>query len=64
MQRDWIPLRPERVCEVAFDQLDAGRFRHPARFRRWRPDRTAESCGFDQLPVSAGLELAHALTPA
>jgi ATP-dependent DNA ligase len=59
MVRDWIPLRPERVCEVAFDQLDAGRFRHPARFRRWRPDREPASCGFDQLPRAAGTALAH-----
>jgi ATP-dependent DNA ligase len=47
---DWVPLRPELVCEVAFDQLDEDRFRHPARFRRWRPDRDPRSCTFDQLP--------------
>jgi ATP-dependent DNA ligase len=45
----WLPLRPERVVEVAFDQVDVDRFRHPARFRRWRPDRTAESCRLDQI---------------
>jgi ATP-dependent DNA ligase len=49
MALDWVPLAPERVCEVAYDQLDHGRLRHPARFRRWRPDRTASSCTFDQL---------------
>jgi ATP-dependent DNA ligase len=52
MVHDWVPLRPDRVCEVAFDQLDRGRFRHPARFRRWRPDREPRSCTFDQLEVA------------
>lgn len=46
---DWIPLRPQLVCEVAYDQLDGFRFRNPARFRRWRPDRDAPSCTMDQL---------------
>ncbi len=49
MTMDWVPLRPERVCEVAYETLDGGRFRHPARFRRWRPDRDAVSCTFEQL---------------
>jgi ATP-dependent DNA ligase len=46
---DWVPLRPERVCEVAHDQVDGGRFRNPARFVRWRPDRDPRSCTVDQL---------------
>jgi ATP-dependent DNA ligase len=49
MSLDWIPLAPERVAEVTFDRLDGLRFRHPARFLRWRPDRDAESCRIDQL---------------
>ncbi|MEV0720887.1 ATP-dependent DNA ligase, partial [Asanoa sp. NPDC050611] len=49
MTRDWIPLRPALVCEVGYDRPDGLRFRHPARFRRWRPDRTAASCTVDQL---------------
>jgi ATP-dependent DNA ligase len=49
MALDWVPLTPERVCEVAYDQLDHERLRHPARFRRWRPDRTPASCTLDQL---------------
>lgn len=48
MDLDWIPVRPERVCEVAYDQIDDGRFRYPARFRRWRPDRDPRSCTFEQ----------------
>ncbi len=51
MEHDWIPLRPERVCEVGFDQTDVDRFRHPARFRRWRPDREASSCQLSQIEV-------------
>jgi ATP-dependent DNA ligase len=53
MAMDWVPVRPDRVCEVAYDQLDDGRFRHPARFRRWRPDRDPRSCTFDQLETAA-----------
>jgi ATP-dependent DNA ligase len=49
MTLDWTALAPERVAEVAYDQLDGRRFRHPARFVRWRPDRDAGSCGLEQL---------------
>ena len=49
MEHDWVPLRPERVVEVAFDQVDGTRFRHPARLVRWRPDREPRSCTLDQL---------------
>ena len=52
MQQDWVPVAPVRVCEVAYDQLDRDRFRHPARFRRWRPDREPRSCTFEQLDAS------------
>jgi ATP-dependent DNA ligase len=48
-EQDWTPLAPELVCEVQFDQLDDHRFRHPARFRRWRPDRDPGSCTLEQL---------------
>ena len=53
MTQDWIPLRPERVVEVAYDHLDGTRFRHPARFVRWRPDREPRSCTFAQLEERA-----------
>jgi ATP-dependent DNA ligase len=49
----WVPLRVERVAEVTFGQLESGRFRHGVRFVRWRPDRTPESCGYEQLDVAA-----------
>ncbi len=51
MPQDWVPLAPVRVCEVAYNQLDRDRFRHPASFRRWRPDREPRSCTFEQLAV-------------
>jgi ATP-dependent DNA ligase len=51
MEHDWVPLAPVRVCEVAVDSIDTDRFRHPARFRRWRPDRDPRSCGMDQLVI-------------
>jgi ATP-dependent DNA ligase len=54
MGQDWVALAPVRVVEVAYDHLDGDRFRHPARFRRWRPDRDPASCRLD--------DLVHALT--
>jgi ATP-dependent DNA ligase len=43
------PVRPSLVCEVGYDQMEGNRFRHTARFLRWRPDREPESCGYEQL---------------
>jgi ATP-dependent DNA ligase len=48
MDQDWFPLAPELVCEVAYDQVDRCRFRHPARFRRWRPDLDPRGCTLAQ----------------
>jgi len=45
----WQPLRPERVCEVKYDHLQGDRFRHATTFVRWRPDKPAEACRYDQL---------------
>ncbi len=45
----WYPVRPELVAEVKYEQVTKGRFRGTTRLVRWRPDRTAESCGYDQL---------------
>jgi ATP-dependent DNA ligase len=53
MEQDWVPVAPVRVCEVAYDHVDGDRFRHPARFRRWRPDRDPDSCTFEQLETRA-----------
>ena len=54
----WEPLRPEQVCEVAYDHLQGDRFRHGTTFRRWRPDRLPQSCTYDQLEVVVPQELA------
>ena len=60
-QADWVRLRPELVCEVAFDQMQGGagghRFRHGSTFVRWRPDKTPGSCRYDQLASSVPAEL-------
>lgn len=45
----WFPVRPEIVVEVAFDHVTARRFRHAARFLRWRPDKAPGECSMDQL---------------
>ena len=54
----WEALRPELVCEVAYDHLQGDRFRHGTTFRRWRPDREPSSCTYDQLEVVVPEELA------
>jgi ATP-dependent DNA ligase len=45
-------LRPELVVEAAFEHLQGRRLRHTARFRRWRPDREARSCTYEQMDVA------------
>ncbi|MDI5961785.1 ATP-dependent DNA ligase [Streptomyces sp. SL13] len=57
----WVPLRPERVVEVAYDHMQGDRFRHTARFRRWRPDRTPSSCTYAQLEEPVRYDLADVL---
>ena len=46
---EWRPLRSELVVEVAFDQVTGERFRHGTRLLRWRPDKAARQCDFEQL---------------
>ncbi|MGW2994779.1 ATP-dependent DNA ligase, partial [Streptomyces sp. NPDC001193] len=57
----WVPLRPERVCEVAYDHMEGDRFRHTAQFRRWRPDREPAGCTYGQLEEVVGYDLAEVL---
>ncbi|MFG2895135.1 ATP-dependent DNA ligase [Streptomyces sp. NPDC048248] len=57
----WVPLRPERVCEVAYDHMEGDRFRHTAQFRTWRPDRTPESCTYAQLEEPVNYDLGELL---
>lgn len=53
----WIPIRPELVVEVGYDQMEGPRFRHTVQFVRWRPDRDPESCGYEQLEVPLTYDL-------
>ena len=58
----FVPLRPELVAEVGYDAMEGTRFRHTAQFQHWRPDRSAASCGYDQLDVPVRFDLAKVLT--
>ncbi len=58
----WVPLRIERVVEVHFGQLQNGRFRHGVQFQRWRPDRTPQSCTYDQLDVAVPVAFGDLMT--
>jgi ATP-dependent DNA ligase len=53
----FVPLRPELVVEVRYEHMEGARFRHTAQFSRWRPDRTPQSCTYEQLerPVTFDL---------
>ncbi len=57
----FTPLRPERVLEVGYDHMEGNRFRHTAQFKRWRPDRDPESCGYAQLEEPVSYDLAEVL---
>ena len=48
---EWVGLRPELVVEIDFDHVSAQRIRHGAKLRRWREDKPARECTFDQLFV-------------
>jgi ATP-dependent DNA ligase len=57
----WVPVRPELVCEVAYEHMEGTRFRHTAQFRRWRPDRSPDSCTYAQLEEPVHYDLADVL---
>ena len=42
------------MVEVGYDQVTDGRFRHAARFLRFRPDKDPAECTLDQLDRPAG----------
>lgn len=54
----FVPLRPERVVEIRYSQMEGVRLRHTGQFVRWRPDREPASCTYAQLeePVKFDLE--------
>jgi ATP-dependent DNA ligase len=45
----WEGLRPELVCEIAFDHITGQRIRHGAKFMRWRTDKAPRECLLTQL---------------
>jgi ATP-dependent DNA ligase len=55
-ESEWVPLRPELVIEVSYDQATGDRFRHGTKLLRWRPDKTPVQCTMEQL--------VHELRPA
>ncbi|MBT0995516.1 ATP-dependent DNA ligase [Cellulomonas sp. DKR-3] len=57
----FVPLRPDLVVEVAYDHMEGDRFRHTAQFRRWRPDRDARTCTYEQLDEPVRFDLADIL---
>jgi len=57
----FVPLRPDLVVEVAFDQLEGHRFRHAVSLVRWRPDREPRSCRIDQIDRASAYDLGQVL---
>jgi ATP-dependent DNA ligase len=57
----FVRLQPTLVVEVRYDQMEGMRFRHTAQFVRWRPDREARSCTFDQLDRPIAYDLSDVL---
>lgn len=58
----FVTLEPSRVLEVRYDQMEGSRFRHTVQFERWRPDRDARSCTFEQLEVPVSYDLTKVLS--
>jgi ATP-dependent DNA ligase len=56
-----VSLEPTRVIEVRYDQMEGSRFRHTVQFFRWRPDRDARSCTFEQLEKPIAYDLSEVL---
>ena len=52
-------VRPELVAEVKYDHMEGSRFRHVTSLVRFRPDRTPQSCTFDQLETPVPYDLAR-----
>ncbi|MBA3509828.1 MAG: ATP-dependent DNA ligase, partial [Thermoleophilaceae bacterium] len=45
----WEGLRPELVCEIAFDHITGDRIRHGTKLLRWREDKDPRECTMEQL---------------
>ena len=57
----FVPLRPELVVEVEYDQMEGDRLRHAGRVLRWRTDKDPGQCGYDQLEVPVSYDLTDVL---
>ena len=55
---EWEPLAPKLVVEVQYDHFSGARFRHGTKFLRWRPDKAAKQCTWDQVEPSRKSALA------
>jgi ATP-dependent DNA ligase len=53
---EWQPLQPKLVCEVRYDHFSGERFRHGTKFLRWRPEKSPQSCTYEQIEPSGGGE--------
>jgi ATP-dependent DNA ligase len=58
----WYKVKPKLVCEVHFTQMQGDRFRHAARFLRWRTDKSPRDCNFDQLEPPEPFQLEKILS--
>ena len=46
---EWVELRPELVVEVSYDHVSDGRIRHGTKLLRWREDKPAAECRYEEL---------------
>jgi ATP-dependent DNA ligase len=53
----WEPVRIGLVAEVSFDHMQGTRFRHGTHLKRWRPDKPAAECTYEQLDVTPPQEI-------
>lgn len=60
----FVRLEPSKVVEVKYDQMEGSRFRHAVQFYRWRPDRAARSCTYEQLERPLAYDLGEVLDGA
>lgn len=57
----FVPVEPQLVVEVAFDQLEGRRFRHAVTLLRFRPDRDPSSCLLEQVERPITYDLSDVL---
>jgi ATP-dependent DNA ligase len=60
---EWERLKPKLVCEVQYDYFSGGRFRHGTKFLRWRSEKAAQQCTYEQVEA-CGAQLGEVLRAA